>query len=116
MLAGLVQIIGWLVAAAMAVVTVLLALNKQTGLRLIQHRVDMLPQVLLVRYGSLTVLALIAAWLNAPRFLSAMFVAFAAIGFGDAFIYRRAGHPFRLHLIAGGAASLAAILAYFAKA
>ncbi|MBO6775278.1 MAG: hypothetical protein JJ897_07190 [Marinibacterium sp.] len=107
-------VIGWAVAIFMGLVTVLLAMNKTSGLKLIQHRVDMLPQALLVRYGGLTVLALIAAWLNAPRMLAAMLASFALIGFGDAFIYRRAGHPFWLHLAGAVLAAVGAILALFA--
>lgn len=107
----IVTIIGWAAAAFMLLVTVLLALNKQSGLRLVQHRVDMLPQALLVRYASLSVLALLALWLNAPRILFAMLLSFAVIGLGDAFIYRRAGHPFWLHLFVGGAAAIGALFA-----
>lgn len=113
MVSSLVTIVGWVVAIFMVVVTLLLAMNKQTGLKLIQHRTDMLPQALLVRYAGMTLLALLAAWLNAPTFLFAMLLAFAVIGLGDAFIYRRAGHPFWLHLAGGVVAALGAIIALF---
>ncbi len=113
-MSSLITIIGWAAAIFMGLVTLLLALNKRSGLSLIQHRVEMLPQALLVRYGGLTVLALIAAWLNAPRMLFAMLLSFALIGFGDAYIYRRAGHPFWLHLAGGVLAAIGAILALFA--
>lgn len=106
--------IGWAVAIFMIVVTVLLAMNKGTGLKLIQHRADMLPQALLVRYAGMAFLAVLAALLNAPTLLFAMLLSFAVIGMGDAFIYRRAGHPFWLHLAGGGVATLGAIVAFFA--
>lgn len=115
MLHGLVQIVGWIAAGALAVVTLLLAFNRQSGLRLIQHRPEMLPQAMLVRYGGLTLLALIGAWLNSPVFLFATLIAFAVIGFGDAYIYHRAGLPHRLHLVGGGVALFGALLALFVK-
>lgn len=111
---SLVTIISWALAIFMIVVTVLLAMNKQYGLKLIQHRPDMLAQALLVRYAGLAALALIAAWLNAPRMLFAMLLSYAVIGLGDAFIYRRAGHPFWIHLIIGGVSAIGAIFALFA--
>ncbi|MBJ6373255.1 hypothetical protein [Sedimentitalea arenosa] len=114
MLSTVTTIIGWAAVIFMLAVTVLLAMNKQTGLKLIQHRPEMLPQALLVRYAGLTLLALLAVLINAPTILFAMLLSFAVIGLGDAFIYRRAGHPFWLHLFGGGAAFIGAIIAFFA--
>ncbi|RNF35708.1 hypothetical protein [Paracoccus methylarcula] len=113
-MATLVNWLGWLLALAMIGVTVLLAFNKQSGLKLIQHRVEMLPQAMLVRYAGLTALALIASWIGAPRVLFGLLVAIAVIGLGDTYIYRRAGHPFWLHLAIGGAAAFGAFLSLFA--
>ncbi|MBU3030264.1 hypothetical protein [Paracoccus marinaquae] len=106
--------IGWIVALLLLATTLLLAFNKESGLKLIQHRVEMLPQAMLVRYAGLAVLALIASWFGAPRVLFGLLTAIAVIGLGDAFIYRRAGHPFWLHLVVGGAAAIAAFLSLFA--
>ena len=114
MLSGLISLIGWIATAALVAVSLLLAFNRQTGLRLLQHRVDMLPQAMLVRYAGLAVLALVASWINAPRVLFGMLLAMAVIGLGDAFIYRRAGHPFWLHLAVGVAAAFAALLSLLA--
>lgn len=114
MLATLLTYIGWSVAIFMIAVTVLLALNKQSGLKLIQHRADMLPQAILVRYAGMSLLALLAVWFSAPSILFAMLLSFAVIGLGDTFIYRRAGHPFWLHLGAGAAAAIAAVIALLA--
>ena len=114
MLASFLDFVAWAIALLMIAVTVLLAMNKQTGLRMIQHRVDLLPQAMLVRYAGITVLALIAAWIGAPRVLFGLLMAIAVIGFGDTFIYRRAGYPFWLHLIIGGAAAIGALLSLFA--
>lgn len=113
-MASLVNWFGWLLALAMIGITILLALNKQTGLKLIQHRVEMLPQAMLVRYAGLTVLAVVASWLGAPRILFGLLIAIAVISLGDAYIYRRADHPFWLHLAIGGAAALGAFLSLFA--
>ena len=113
-MSGFISILSWAFALFMVLVTVLLALNRQTGLRLVQHRPDMLIQVLLVRYLSLSSLAIIAAWLNAPLMLSVILLSFAVVGLGDAFIYRRAGHPFWLHLASGVIAAIGALVALFA--
>lgn len=113
MFASALQIIGWVAAALLVVVTLLLALNKQTGLKVIQHRADMLPQAMLVRYAGLSALAVLAVFFGAPRLLFSMLLALAVIGLGDAFIYRRAGHPFWLHLIVGAASLIGAFLALF---
>lgn len=112
-MATLVNWLGWLLALAMICVTLLLAFNRQSGLRLIQHRVEMLPRAMLVRYAGLTVLALIASWIGAPRVLFGLLAAIAVIGLGDTYIYRRAGHPFWLHLAIGGAAAIGAFLSLF---
>ena len=114
MFAALVAIIGWAVAVFMIAATVLLALNKQSGLTMLQHRSEMLPQAMFVRYAALAVLALTAAMIGAPRLLFAMLLIFAVIGLGDAYIYRRAGHPFLLHLVGGASAAFGAIIVLFA--
>ena len=114
MFASFVTFLTWGIAILLIGVTALLALNKQSGLSMIQHRVELLPQAMLVRYAGLSLLALIASWLGAPRVVFGVLVGISVIGFGDAFIYRRAGHPFWLHLIIGGAALLGAFLSLFA--
>ena len=113
MLQTIATLLSWAVALYLIAVTALLAFRKQTGLTLIQHRTDMLPQVLLVRYAGLGLLARLAAWLNAPRLLFGMLLAFSVISLGDAFVYRRANHPFWLHLGAGVVAGVGAVLALF---
>lgn len=112
-MSGLVTLIGWIAALALIAVTLLLAFNKQSGLKMIQHRAELLPQAMLVRYAALALLALIGSLMGWPRLLFAMLLAFAVIGFGDAFVYRRAGHPFWLHLVVGGAAAIGALLSLF---
>ena len=111
MLLSLVQIIGWIAALAMALVALLLAFNRQTGLSLIQHDMRLLPQAMLVRYAVLALLAALGAWFKVPLFLFAILLAFALIGFGDAFIYRRAGEPHWFHLCVGGVSLIGALLA-----
>lgn len=114
MIESLLHFFAWAIALLMIAVTVMLMMNKQTGLKMIQHRADMLPQAMLVRYAGLTVLALVTAWIGAPRVLFGVLLGLSVIGFGDAYIYRRAGHPFWLHLIVGGASLLGALLALIA--
>lgn len=111
MLLGLVQIAVWIAAGALAVIAIMLALNSMSALKWIGHRVEILPQAMLVRYGGMALLAACAAWLGLPALLTSTLLVFAVIGFGDAFIYRRAGYPFKLHLAAGGTALVLAALA-----
>ena len=113
-LASFVNLLSWAVALVLVAVTALLAMNKQSGLRMIQHRPEILPQALLVRYGALTLLALISSWVGWPSMTFAFLLAIAVISLGDTFIYRRAGHPFMIHMIIGGVAAIGALLSLFA--
>ena len=90
MLLGLVQIMTWIAAGLLAVIAVMLAMNSMLALKWIGHRVELLPQAMLVRYGGMALLAASAAWLGLPSLLSSTLVVFAVIGLGDAFIYHRA--------------------------
>lgn len=114
MLASFVNFLSWAVALLLIAITIMLAMNKQSGLKMIQHRPEMLPQALLIRYGALTLLALISSWIGLPTMTFAFLLAIAIISLGDTFIYRRAGHPFLIHLIIGGVAGLGALLSLFA--
>jgi len=114
MLSTLLTIVAWAAVAFVALAALLLARNSERGLTLLQHRVDMLPQAMLVRYAGLGSLALLAALFNAPRLLFAMLVAFAVIGLGDAYVYRAAGHPFWMHAAVGGLAAVGAVVALYA--
>ncbi len=105
------SLISWIAVIFLIIVSVLLLMQKQSGLKLIQHRVEMLPQAMLVRYLALALLALIASWIGAPRVQFAMLLAMAVIGLGDAYIYRRAGHPFWMHVAIGGGAFIGAFFA-----
>lgn len=109
----LVSLISWITVLFLIFVTVMLARQKQTGLKLIQHRAEMLPQAMLVRYASAAILAVIASFIGAPKMLFAMLLMIAVIGFGDAYIYRRAGYPHWMHLGLGGAALIGAFFALF---
>lgn len=113
MLHGVLVILGWVVALFLALVAVLLLLKKETGLKLIQHRAELLPQAMLVRYAAAAVLALVAVWLDAPRVLFAVMLMIAIVGFGDAYVYRRAGHPFWMHLGVGIGALIGVLIALF---
>jgi len=104
-------IFAWGAVAFVGLALGLMAANKERGLTLIQHRADMLPQAMLVRYAGLGALALVAAVFGAPRLLFAMLLAFAVIGLGDALVYRHAGHPFWMHLAVGALAGIGAVIA-----
>ena len=94
MVETLTTIIGWAVALGMIAVTVMLTRNKAGGLNTTSIEPNMMPQVLLVRYASFTLLILLAAWFNAPWLLFAVLLTFALVGLGDDWIYRRAGIRF----------------------
>jgi hypothetical protein len=113
MLASLATWFGWSVAIFLVIVTFLLATNRASGLKLVQHQVEFLPQAMLVRYIGLSTLALIAVVLNAPRMFFAMMLSFAVISLGDLYIYRRAGQPFWMHAIAACISGVGAVLALF---
>ena len=63
------------------------------------------------RYIAFTFLALAAAWHGDPLVIAVLFVAFAFMGFADAVIYARDGHPFIKHAGAGVAATVVAAVA-----
>ena len=109
------RIIMALAAVALLAVTLMLALGWQSGLRVIGHRIESLPQAMLVRYGALTLLAALSAWLNLTDFLFAVLIVLAVIGLGDALIYRRQRYPFWLHVTVAAIATFGALLALFAK-
>lgn len=109
----IVSLLSWLAVVFLLVATVLMAMQKQTGLKMLQHKPEMLPQAMLVRYASAALLALVASFLGAPKLLFAMLLMIAVTGFGDAYIYRRAGHPHWMHLGIGGAALIGALFSLF---
>lgn len=102
-------------AIGLLAITLLLALGWQSGLRMIGHRVEALPQIMLVRYGALTLLAALGVWLNLADFLFAVLIVLAVIGLGDALVYRRMRYPFWLHMTVATIATIGALLALFAK-
>ncbi len=110
---ALISLISWIAVGFLAVATVLLAMQKQTGLKMIQHKPEMLPQAMLVRYAGATLLAVVAAFFGAPKVLFGLLLMISLVGFGDAYIYRRAGHPHWMHLGIGGAALIGAIFSLF---
>ncbi len=110
---AIVSILSWLAVLFLLAATVLLAMQKQSGLKMLQHKAEMLPQAMLVRYASAALLALVASFLGAPKVVFAMLLMISVVGFGDAYIYRRAGHPHWMHLGVGGAALIGALFALF---
>ena len=77
--------------------------------------VEQLPQVMADRYVMMTALALAAAWFGHPGVIAVLFASFAYMGFHDAVIYARAGHPVTKHVAAGIAAGAVSGLAAFAQ-
>ncbi len=106
----------WIIAAGFAVIVVMMIMNSRSAMKYIGHRVEMLPQAMLVRYGGMALLAVCAAWLGRPALLASTLLVFAVIGLGDAFIYYRARLPFKIHLVSGGVALALAILTQFTSA
>jgi hypothetical protein len=101
-------------SAVGVVITALLALaflrDPQRGLVQTTHRLELLPLVMADRYVAFTLLALAATLYGDFAVIAGLFSVFAFMGFADAWIYARAGHPFTKHLFAGLAASLVAVI------
>lgn len=85
-----------------------------SGLAQTTHRLEQLPQVMTDRYIAFAGLALFATLYGDLKVIAALFAAFAFMGFADAFIYHRAGHPTAKHMAAGAAATLVVLVALFA--
>ncbi|SDI13836.1 hypothetical protein [Lutimaribacter saemankumensis] len=94
---------------------VLFLRDPAAGLADTTHRAEQLPQVMADRYVMMTALALAAAWFGHPGVIAVLFASFAYMGFHDAAIYARAGHPVTKHVAAGIAAGAVSGLAAFAQ-
>lgn len=114
-LAGVV--IALCVAGALVVgrLAVLFLRDPAAGLADTTHRAGQLPQVMADRYVMMTALALGAAWFGHPGVIAFLFATFAYMGFHDAAIYARAGHPVLKHVLAGVAAGAVSGVAAFAQ-
>ncbi len=97
-----------------AYIGVLFAFDPVKALPQATHRLEQLPLVMVDRYAAFALFALAAAWSGDMRVIAATFAILAVPGLGDAFIYARAGHPFRKHLAAGLAALFVSALAFAA--
>jgi len=84
------------------------------GLRQTTHRAEFLPQVMTDRYIAMTLLAIAATLYRDLAVIAVLFTSFAFMGYADAYIYRRAGHPMAKHLASGIAATIVVIFALMA--
>jgi len=88
--------------------------DPEAGLLDTTHRAEQLPQVMTDRYVAMTFLAIAAAIYGDPLVIVVLFISFSFMGFADALIYRRAGHPIVKHVAAGAAALIVVVVALFA--
>jgi len=84
------------------------------GMAQTTHRAAQLPQVMTDRYIAFTGLALAATLYGDLKVIAALFAAFSFMGFADAWIYARAGHPAVKHIGAGVAAAVVVMVALLA--
>lgn len=103
---------GVLVTAALAGVFLY---DTETGLRQTTHRAEDLPKVMTDRYIAMAALALGATLYGDLNVIAFLFAAFAFMGFADALIYARGGHPISKHVNAGTAAAIVAVVAGLAQ-
>lgn len=104
-----VALVGWSAVLVTGGIMLLVAADPRRGLAVLTHRVELLPQVMVVRYASQVLLAFLALWMGDPDFLLALMLAFTVMSLGDTFLYASAGHRFGPHLLAG-IGSLAGLL------
>lgn len=90
---------------------VLFLRDPARGLKQTTHRAEKLPQVMTDRYIAFTMLAVGATFYGDMAVIAVLFTSFAFMGFADAYIYAKSGHPFKKHIGAGIAASLVVIVA-----
>ena len=100
---------------ATAVLAGVFLYNTEAGLRQTTHRTEDLPKVLTDRYIAMAALALGATIYGDLNVIAFLFAAFAFMGFADALIYARGGHPISKHVTAGVAAAIVALVAGLAQ-
>jgi hypothetical protein len=88
--------------------------DPEDGLRQATHRRELLPLVLADRYTSMTVLALAATLYRDLNVIVVLFAVFSFMGYADAVIYFRKGHPMVKHLLSGIAATVVVVVALIA--
>ncbi|SLN33970.1 hypothetical protein PEL8287_01656 [Roseovarius litorisediminis] len=84
------------------------------GLAHTTHRAEHLPEVMTDRYIAFTILTIGATLYGDMKVIAALFATFAFMGFADAWIYARGGHPIAKHIGAGIAASVVTVVALLA--
>ncbi len=94
----IVSVMALLVTGGLAVLVMRDPLN---GLKLIDHHLEQLPEVMAGRYLTFFVLALGASIYGDPIVFFGLFVAFAVASAADTFIYARKGKKYGPHLAAG---------------
>ncbi|MRX50603.1 hypothetical protein GI374_09120 [Paracoccus sp. S-4012] len=111
MSAGLaLPLVGWIAVAVTLGLTVMVAADPQGGLARLDHRPELLGQVMAGRYAAQALLAFAAAVTAHAGFLLALLLSFALASFVDALVHARAGHRHRPHTVAGIASLAGAAL------
>ena len=110
----LVQVCLALTALLLGVFAWLFAVNPAAGFRQTTHRAEQLPYVMSDRYAALTLIALGLVFFGSLPMVAVFFIACAIMGFGDAWIYARAGHSHIKHTGAGIAATVALVITLIA--
>ena len=86
-------------------------LNPEKGLAFATHRRENLTEVMVNRYFVIFMVMGGALWYGQPEVVAFVFAVTGIAPLHDAMIYRRAGKPFRKHLIP---AALSAVVAVWA--
>jgi hypothetical protein len=101
-------ILSWVGVAVTLALAAAFLISPAFGMAQAQHRVERLPRVMTDRYIAFVALALGAALYGDLAVIAYLFAVFAFMGFADAVIYARSGHPNGKHIAAGVAATIVA--------
>jgi hypothetical protein len=99
-------ILSWLGVAITLALAVSFLVSPAFGMAQAQHRLERLPRVMTDRYVAFVALALGATLYGDLAVTAYLFAVFAFMGFADAVIYARSGHPNWKHIAAGVAATI----------
>ena len=100
----------WFGVFVTAVIAGLCLRNPTTGLAVLHHEIDQLPNVMLGRYLAIFGFSVFAAWYGDFVVLLAWLTAAAFMAFYDAVLYARLNKPYMTHLTAGILTAVAIIL------
>jgi hypothetical protein len=99
-------ILSWLGVTITLALAISFLVSPAFGMAQAQHRLERLPRVMTDRYVAFVALALGATLYGDLAVIAYLFAVFAFMGFADAVIYARSGHPNWKHIAAGVAAAI----------